>query len=180
VAEKITWHRTRDPEPIRRVRPEVPEGMARVLARMMAKDPADRYQSSAAAGAALADWAAPVPPVPDLSGLRNWSPAIRRLLGHPLTEPAITPPPPPALPSILVRRPVPDPAPPARRAFPWVAGVALAAGLATAALFATRPQLPAPEASAAPPAAGAYDPEPPAQAGPTAAESAPGSTGSDR
>jgi serine/threonine protein kinase len=45
VAQKLIWHQKRQPTPIQQVRPEVPEGIAAVLAKMMAKDPADRYQT---------------------------------------------------------------------------------------------------------------------------------------
>ena len=44
------------PPPVRKLRPEVPEAMAAVLARMMAKDPAGRYQTPAEAVAVLAPW----------------------------------------------------------------------------------------------------------------------------
>src|SRR5262249_54530733 len=42
------------PRPIREVRPDVPAGLAAVLDRMMAKDPADRYQTPAEVLQALA------------------------------------------------------------------------------------------------------------------------------
>ncbi len=45
VSQKLLWHRTKDPTPIRSLRPEVPEELAAVLARMMRKDPATRYQT---------------------------------------------------------------------------------------------------------------------------------------
>lgn len=45
VSQKLLWHRTKDPTPIRSIRPEIPDGLAAVMARMMAKDPAARYQS---------------------------------------------------------------------------------------------------------------------------------------
>src|SRR4029078_3640410 len=47
VSQKLLWHRTKDPTPIRQVRPEVPEGLAAVLARMMSKDPKARHQTPA-------------------------------------------------------------------------------------------------------------------------------------
>jgi serine/threonine protein kinase len=45
VSQKLLWHRTKDPTPIRSIRPEVPEGLAAVVSRMMMKDPASRYQT---------------------------------------------------------------------------------------------------------------------------------------
>jgi serine/threonine protein kinase len=66
VAQKLLWHQTRPPRPIRSLRPEVPEDVAAVADRMMAKDPADRYQTPAEVMAALADRvAAPIPPPPE-------------------------------------------------------------------------------------------------------------------
>jgi serine/threonine protein kinase len=47
VVQKLIWHQTRTPRPVRELRPEVPEGVATVLDRMLAKDPAQRYQSPA-------------------------------------------------------------------------------------------------------------------------------------
>jgi len=47
VSQKLLWHRTKEPTPIRQIRPEVPETLAAILAKMMAKDPKDRYQTPA-------------------------------------------------------------------------------------------------------------------------------------
>ena len=38
VAQKLIWHQTRQPKPVRQLRPEVPEGLAAVLDKMMAKE----------------------------------------------------------------------------------------------------------------------------------------------
>ena len=54
--QKLLWHQMKAPPPVRRLRPEVPEAMAAVAARMMAKAPADRYQTPAEVAAALAPW----------------------------------------------------------------------------------------------------------------------------
>ena len=54
VAEKLIWHQVRRPTPIRELRPEVPEGLAEVLDKMIAKDPAQRYQTPAELAEALA------------------------------------------------------------------------------------------------------------------------------
>jgi serine/threonine-protein kinase len=43
--EKLTLHSTKEPEPIRTLRPDVPAELAEILARMMAKDPRRRYQT---------------------------------------------------------------------------------------------------------------------------------------
>src|SRR5207249_1229494 len=52
------------PTPVRKLRPEVPEAMAAVLARMMAKDAAARYQTPAEVATALAPWTRSPPPPP--------------------------------------------------------------------------------------------------------------------
>jgi serine/threonine protein kinase len=60
---KMLWLQTREPKPIREVRPEVPEGLAAALARMMAKDLPRRYQTPGQVAEALAPWAgSPAPP----------------------------------------------------------------------------------------------------------------------
>ena len=55
---KLLWHQTRDPEPVRNLRPEVPEELALVLERMIRKKPEDRYQTPADVVAALAPFTA--------------------------------------------------------------------------------------------------------------------------
>jgi hypothetical protein len=50
---KLDEHRTREPEPVRQLRPEVPAELAAVLAKMMAKAPGDRYQTAAEVAEAL-------------------------------------------------------------------------------------------------------------------------------
>src|SRR5262249_4486641 len=63
VAQKLIWHQTRQPKSIRSLRPEVPEGLAAVVEKMMAKEPAQRYQTPAAVAEALAPWVQnPIPP----------------------------------------------------------------------------------------------------------------------
>jgi eukaryotic-like serine/threonine-protein kinase len=69
-AQRVLGHQTRPPRPIRDVRPEVPPGLARVVVRMLAKDPAGRYPEPAAVSEALEPWAgggAAFPPPPDFS-----------------------------------------------------------------------------------------------------------------
>ncbi|MBO0699641.1 MAG: serine/threonine protein kinase, partial [Zavarzinella sp.] len=66
VAQKLLWHQTRNPKPVREVRPQVPEAMARVLEKMMAKRPEDRYPNPGALAEALLPFAqTPIPPPPD-------------------------------------------------------------------------------------------------------------------
>jgi serine/threonine protein kinase len=64
VSQKLLWHRTKEPTPIRQVRPEVPEAIARIIAKAMAKDPNARYQTPgeiAAELSALIDAEVPLP-----------------------------------------------------------------------------------------------------------------------
>jgi serine/threonine-protein kinase len=53
LAQKALQHQEAEPEPLGSVRPEVPDELAAVLARMMAKRPADRYQIPLLVAAAL-------------------------------------------------------------------------------------------------------------------------------
>jgi serine/threonine protein kinase len=63
VAQKLIWHQTRQPKPIRALRPEVPEAVVAIVDKMMAKEPAQRYQSPAEVVEALAPWTqTPIPP----------------------------------------------------------------------------------------------------------------------
>src|SRR5262249_24354951 len=54
--QKLALPTTQLPQPIQQVRPEVPDGLAAVLRRMLARDPAGRYQSAAEAVETLAAW----------------------------------------------------------------------------------------------------------------------------
>jgi serine/threonine protein kinase len=56
VAQKLIWHQTRQPKSVRSLRPDVPEGLTAVLDKMMAKDPAHRYQVPGELIEALAPW----------------------------------------------------------------------------------------------------------------------------
>src|SRR5262249_3957229 len=62
--EKLTFQLVRRPKPVREVRPEVPEELAQVVDKMMAKEIGERYQTPAEVAEALAPWtqAAIAPP----------------------------------------------------------------------------------------------------------------------
>jgi serine/threonine protein kinase len=65
VKEKLVGHLTKEPLPLRTLRPEIPERLAAVVEKMMAKDREQRYQDAAAIVAALTPWTkAPVAPPP--------------------------------------------------------------------------------------------------------------------
>ncbi|HXG10637.1 MAG TPA: protein kinase [Gemmataceae bacterium] len=75
VAQKLIWHQLKQPTPIREIRPEVPEELAAILDKMIAKDPARRYQTPGEVDEALAPWTqTPVPRPPEIDG-RRLSPA---------------------------------------------------------------------------------------------------------
>jgi serine/threonine protein kinase len=57
VQDKLRAHRHQRPTPADQLRPALPAGLAGVLDRLMAKDPAQRYQTAAEAAAALATFA---------------------------------------------------------------------------------------------------------------------------
>jgi serine/threonine protein kinase len=63
--QKLMSHQLERPRPIRELRPEVPQAMAAVIDRMMAKDPAERYETPADVVTALEPWTqTPIPPPP--------------------------------------------------------------------------------------------------------------------
>jgi tRNA A-37 threonylcarbamoyl transferase component Bud32 len=67
VSQKLLWHRTKEPTPIRQVRPEVPEELAAIIAKMMAKDPGLRYQTPGEVAAAIAPFVPVSVPPPNAS-----------------------------------------------------------------------------------------------------------------
>jgi len=66
VAQKLIWHQTRQPRPLRTLRREVSPELTAVVEKMMAKEPAERYQTPAEVIEALAPWTQqPIPPPPE-------------------------------------------------------------------------------------------------------------------
>jgi serine/threonine protein kinase len=66
VAQKLDFHQTLPPASLRQGRPEVPEGLAALIERMMAKDPAQRPQTPLEVAEALAPYTqAPIGPPPE-------------------------------------------------------------------------------------------------------------------
>lgn len=57
LGRKLALKADSDPAPLTGLRPDVPAGLAAVVAKLMARRPADRYPTPAAAAAALAPWA---------------------------------------------------------------------------------------------------------------------------
>ena len=56
VAQKLLWHQTREPRGIATLRPEVPEDLVAIVAKMMAKDANARYATPAELLVSLAAW----------------------------------------------------------------------------------------------------------------------------
>ena len=75
VSQKLLWHRTKDPTPIRQIRPEVPEGLAAIVAKMLHKDPNQRYQTPGEVIAELERWVPASIPVPSVEEMPVLSPA---------------------------------------------------------------------------------------------------------
>jgi serine/threonine protein kinase len=67
TAQKLIWQQTRQPRPLRSLRPDVPEDLAVLIEhKMLAKDLAERFQSPTEICQALAPWtSAPLPPPPE-------------------------------------------------------------------------------------------------------------------
>ncbi len=66
IAQKLLWHQTRMPKPIREIRPEVPESVATVLEKMMAKKPEDRFATPGQLAEALLPFTqTPIGPPPE-------------------------------------------------------------------------------------------------------------------
>ncbi len=77
VSQKLIWHRTKDPAPIRESRPEIPEGLAAVLTKMRAKEPGRRYQTPAEVMAALQPWVPADVPLPQPDEMPTLCPAAQ-------------------------------------------------------------------------------------------------------
>jgi serine/threonine protein kinase len=56
VAQKLIWHQSRQPKPIRSFRSDVPKEMIAIINKMMAKDPEQRYQTPIEVAQALDPW----------------------------------------------------------------------------------------------------------------------------
>jgi serine/threonine protein kinase len=77
--EKLIKHLTEEPRPLRQLRPEVPEALAEIIHRLMAKAPEDRFQTPAELLAALEPIGTPGP--------RSYS-SIDTLTGPPRASPS--------------------------------------------------------------------------------------------
>jgi serine/threonine protein kinase len=153
VAQKLIWHQTRQPKPIRQVRPDVDEALAAIIEKMMAKRREDRYQTPLAVAEALAPWTkTPIPPPPDAE-MPHLSLAAA---GNTTSTTTVTPV--PASDGVLPTvKPATVPSPAPRKAWQVTAP-------APAAAPQPPTSRPGPAAKASPPAAPAAVPRPPAPA----------------
>jgi tRNA A-37 threonylcarbamoyl transferase component Bud32 len=76
IAQKLIWHQVKEPTPILQLRPDLPEELAAVVTKMMAKDPARRYQRPADVIEALSPWTALPIAQPSESEMPRLSPAV--------------------------------------------------------------------------------------------------------
>jgi eukaryotic-like serine/threonine-protein kinase len=81
VAQKLIWHQTRPPRPVRSVRPDVPEEIASIVEKMMSKDPNDRYATPLEVEDALAPWTVDPIPQPPEHEMPRLSPAAMGGMG---------------------------------------------------------------------------------------------------
>jgi serine/threonine protein kinase len=108
LGRKLALKQDADPPPVTALRPDVPPGLAAVVARLMARPPADRYQTPGEAAAALRPWADPGPHFP----ARLFRSAPGEHPPGPPTASGVDPSPTPPPPTRRITRPLP-PRPPA-------------------------------------------------------------------
>jgi serine/threonine protein kinase/WD40 repeat protein len=133
--EKLLKHQFDDPEPVDKLRPEMPPGLVPIVRKLMAKKPENRYQTPAEVAALLEPFAKPsskstaafpvvrtsttvptLPPMPPRVAAPPPLPPVAPSAGNappaPMAPAAARPPAAPALP-VPAPRPTPAPAPPA-------------------------------------------------------------------
>jgi serine/threonine protein kinase len=77
VAEKLLYHLMKEPIPLRTLRPEIPEKLAVLVEKMMAKDREQRYQNAAAIVADLTSWTEVPLALPPACEMPQLSPAAQ-------------------------------------------------------------------------------------------------------
>lgn len=86
VTQKLLFHQKMEPVPVTEFRKDVPPGILEVLARMMKKNPADRFQTPMDVATALAPWAEKYEGVPANFEMPDLCPAVTVLVGHSLGQ----------------------------------------------------------------------------------------------
>ncbi len=123
VAQKLIWHQSRQPKTVAEYRRDVPAGVQAVISKMMAKEPAQRYQLPEEVAEALSTFTqTEIGPPPDKE-MPQLSPAAQSTTGDPvggstaISKVSPTPPikaaPAPPPPPIKAAPPSPPPAKPA-------------------------------------------------------------------
>jgi eukaryotic-like serine/threonine-protein kinase len=82
IAQKLISHQTKNPTPIRQLRPEVPEGVAIILDKMMAKSLTDRFQSPVEVYEALLPYVQTPIELPPEQEMPQLSPAARETISN--------------------------------------------------------------------------------------------------
>jgi serine/threonine protein kinase len=118
TSEKLLAHQLKQPPPLHQLPTKVPQGLSAVVQRMMAKDPAQRYQTPAEVVLALSPWSQTWAPPP--SSTRLPGPPSGTRLPTPSSNTRLPPPPSEARPAKTVKPPARRPAPPKRHAR-WLA-----------------------------------------------------------
>jgi len=77
LAEKIIAHQTKKPRSLREIRPDVPQELARLIDKMMAKDPKDRFQTAQEVADALEMWTQVAIDPPPAAEMPQLSPAAK-------------------------------------------------------------------------------------------------------
>jgi serine/threonine protein kinase len=113
VAQKLIWHQTRQPKPLRSFRPEVPEEIAAIIEKMMAKDVIQRYQMPQEVADELAPYtqtAIPPPPAEEMPqfSLAAMGPETGAPTRTGMAPPPILSPPPPSRKAWQVPEPSPS------------------------------------------------------------------------
>jgi serine/threonine protein kinase len=152
VAQKLIWHQTRQPKPIRSVRADAPAELVAVIDRMMAKDPAQRYPTPQSVADALEPWTQQPIAAPPEEEMPRLSLAA---MGTPGSADGNSPAQ-PALPSTGMLSPTPRrnwqvPTTPATRSVPPTTNVPGAAPPAPDQAAPTEPIRPVPPPSISPP-----------------------------
>jgi serine/threonine protein kinase len=77
VTHKLMWHQTRQPTPLRQLRPETPPELAAIVERMIEKEPQRRYRALSEVIEVLTPWTTTPLPPPSEEEMPRLSPAVR-------------------------------------------------------------------------------------------------------
>ncbi len=86
--EKVVAHVERDPTPLSQQRDDIPDDVIHIVQRMMAKDPADRYQSPAEVVDALKPFGKPSDSDPSQAAESTVPASVREPISQPVSQPS--------------------------------------------------------------------------------------------